>query len=121
MVNEWLPVFIFMIIMSVVVFVILAGTAFIGPKRPNPVKLSPYECGVEPVGEPRTRFSIKFYMIAMLFIIFDLEVIFFYPWAIVFKRFLSGSSFILIEMLIFVGILLVGYVYAWKKGALEWQ
>ena len=121
MVNEWLPVFIFMIITAIVVLVIIVGTQLIGPKRPGKIKLDPYESGVEPVGEARSRIPVRFYIIAMLFIIFDLEVVFFYPWAVVYKNFLSKSSFILIEMLVFVGILLIGYIYAWKKGALEWQ
>jgi len=121
MVNEWLPVFIFMLITAGVVLVIIVGTQLIGPKRPGEIKLNPYESGVEPVGEARSRIPVRFYIIAMLFIVFDLEVIFFYPWAVVYRNFLSKSSFILIEMLVFVGILLIGYIYAWKKGALEWQ
>ncbi len=121
MVNEWLPVFVFMLVAGATAGGIWVITHLVGPKRPGDVKLAPYESGVEPVGEPRGRFSIKFYMIAMLFIVFDIEVVFFYPWAVIFKRFLSRGSFILIEMFVFVGILLVGYIYAWKKGALEWQ
>ncbi|NOY76356.1 MAG: NAD(P)H-quinone oxidoreductase subunit 3 [Calditrichaeota bacterium] len=121
MVNEWLPIFIFMLITAGVVMVIIVGTQLIGPKRPGKIKLDPYESGVEPVGEARAPFSIRFYIIAMLFIIFDLEVVFFYPWAVIYKSFLSKSSFILIEMIVFIGILLIGYIYAWKKGALEWQ
>ena len=94
-----------------------------GPREPNKSKLSAYESGVQPVGDTRQRFSIRFDLIAMLFIIFDIEVIFLYPWALVFKKFIRDGmgGFILIEMLVFLGILLVGYIYAWKKGGLSWD
>lgn len=86
--------------------------------KPNPVKLQPYECGMDPVGGARVRFSIKFYLVAMLFILFDIEAIFFYPWSVV-HRWLGWYG--LIEMAIFVLILLVGYVYIWKRGAFQWE
>ena len=82
------------------------------------MKLAPYECGCEPVGSARERFSIKFYLIAMLFILFDIEAVFLYPWAVLFKRL---GVFGLMEMGVFIAILFVGYVYVWKKGALEWE
>ncbi len=88
------------------------------PSRPDPSKLSPYECGCPPVGDAREQFSVRFYIIAMLFVLFDLEAVFMYPWAITFNR-LGLYGFI--EMLVFIAILLVGYFYAWKKGALEWD
>jgi NADH-quinone oxidoreductase subunit A len=90
----------------------------IGEKRPSEVKLAPYECGMPPVGSARERFSVKFYIIAMLFIVFDIEVVFMYPWAVMFKRL---GLFGFLEMGVFILILLVGYVYVWKKGALEWE
>jgi NADH-quinone oxidoreductase subunit A len=90
----------------------------IGEKMPSVVKLAPYECGMPPVGSARERFSVKFYIIAMLFIVFDIEVVFMYPWAVMFKRL---GMFGFIEMGVFILILLVGYVYVWKKGALEWE
>ncbi|ACM18831.1 NADH dehydrogenase I, A subunit [Geotalea daltonii FRC-32] len=93
-------------------------SSLIGPKKPSEVKLSPYECGVEPVGSARERFSIKFYIIAMLFILFDIEAVFLYPWAVLFKRL---GMFGLMEMGVFIVILFVGYIYVWKKGALEWE
>ena len=100
----------------------LALTHILGPKRPTRVKLSVYESGVQPVGDARQRFTIRFDLIAMLFIIFDIEVVFLYPWAVVFKKFSETSGlFILIEMLVFIGILLLGYIYAWKKGGLTWD
>ncbi len=86
--------------------------------KPDRVKTQPYECGITPTGEARARFSIKFYLVAMLFILFDIEAIFLYPWATV-HRWLG--IFGLIEMAIFVAILVVGYVYIWKRGAFEWE
>jgi NADH-quinone oxidoreductase subunit A len=87
-------------------------------RRPYPEKLVPYESGNEPVGEPRYRFSVKFYVIAMLFVVFDVEAVFLYPWAIVFDRI---GLYAFIEMMIFIAILLVGYFYAWKKEAFKWD
>jgi NADH-quinone oxidoreductase subunit A len=93
-------------------------SAILGRRKPTAEKLSPYECGINPVGSARERFSVKFYLIAMLFVIFDIEVVFLYPWAVAFK---SLSLFGFIEMLIFLGILLICYFYLWKKGGLEWD
>jgi len=90
----------------------------LGPKKPNPEKNAPYECGITPLGTARERFPIKFYVIGMLFIIFDIEVIFLYPWAVLCRQL---KLFGLIEMAIFIVILLVGYVYILGKGALEWE
>jgi NADH-quinone oxidoreductase subunit A len=93
------------------------GTLF-GPKKASEAKSMPYESGMTPYGEGTRRMPIRFYLIAVLFILFDIEVVFFLPWAIVFRQL---GVFGLIEMIIFIVILLVGYVYAWKKGALEWE
>jgi NADH-quinone oxidoreductase subunit A len=93
------------------------GTLF-GPKKESEAKAMPYESGMNPYGEGTRRMPIRFYLIAVMFILFDIEVIFFLPWAIVFRQL---GVFGLIEMIIFIAILLVGYVYAWKKGALEWE
>ena len=93
------------------------GTLF-GPKKDTAAKNIPYESGIVPYGEGTRRMPVRFYLIAVLFILFDIEVIFFLPWAIVFREL---KIFGLVEMIIFVVILLVGYVYAWKKGALEWE
>ncbi len=92
------------------------GTLF-GPKKQSAAKSMPYESGMNPYGEGTRRMPVRFYLIAVLFILFDIEVVFFLPWAIVFRQL---GLFGLIEMVIFIVILLVGYVYAWKKGALEW-
>jgi len=90
----------------------------VGERRPNPVKLSPYECGMPPTGDAREPFAVKFYLVAMLFILFDVEAVFFFPWAVVFRD-LKMAGFI--EMFVYIGILLAGYVYLWKKGALDWN
>ena len=87
-------------------------------KRPYPEKLMPYESGNLPVGEPRHRFSVKFYITAMLFVVFDVEAVFLYPWAVVFDRL---GLYAFIEMIIFIAILLIGYVYAWRKEAFKWD
>ena len=89
-----------------------------GPKRPTAAKGEPFECGEEPIGVPSGRLSIKFYLVAMLFILFDVELVFLLPWAVVYRNLGVGGF---LEMAVFLGIVLVGFVYAWKKGALEWQ
>ncbi len=93
-------------------------SALLGPRRPTPEKLAPYECGVEPVGTARNPFSVKFYLVAMLFIIFDMEIVFLYPWAVVYRQL---GVFGLVSMGTFLLILLVGFFYIWKKGGLEWE
>jgi NADH-quinone oxidoreductase subunit A len=93
------------------------GTLF-GPKKESAAKSMPYESGMNPYGEGTRRMPVRFYLVAVLFILFDIEVVFFLPWAITFRQL---GLFGLIEMVIFIVILLVGYVYAWKKGALEWE
>jgi len=89
----------------------------ISPKNPNPVKLMPYESGMPPIGEARQRYTVRYYVIAMLFVIFDIEAVFFYPWAVAFN---AIGWYGLIEMVLFIVLLLVAYVYAWRKGALDW-
>lgn len=118
----------FIVVLLVASLGMIGLSAIVGPKRYDPEKLSVYECGVEPVGSPRERIPIKFYVISMLFIIFDIEVVFMYPWASYFfnKKLLAGTpkgfaTFGLIEMIVFIAILLVAYIYAWKKGALKWE
>lgn len=96
----------------------LAIGEFMGPKRLTQVKLEPFECGSSPIGPQRQRFSVKFYLIAMLFIIFDVEVVFLYPWAVVFR---DLGLFGLVEMTFFIFILAAALVYVWRRGALEWD
>jgi len=93
----------------------------LGPRKPTPQKLAPYECGVTPIGSARERFPVKFYLIAMLFIIFDIETVFLYPWAAIYKNTPNMIVFNLVEMAVFIGILFVGYVYVWRRGAFEWE
>ena len=121
MIVDLLPVLIMIFIAALITGGMFVLTHILGPNRPGKIKLSPYESGKEPIGEAHMRFPIRFYLIAMLFVLFDIEIVFFYPWAVVYRQFLSSGSFILIEMLVFIGLLVVGYVYAWKKGALEWE
>ncbi len=102
---------------AVAVIAISLGTLF-GPRRETERKAMPYESGMTPIGPGTRRMPVRFYLVAVLFILFDIEVVFFLPWAVVFRKL---GLFGLIEMIVFIGILLVGYVYAWKKGALEWE
>jgi len=120
-IENYLPIFFVFLVAAGFTFVSLIMTHLIGPRINNPVKLMPYESGVDPVAETRVRFSIRFFIIALLFIIFDIEIIFLYPWAVVFNDFLSFGTFIFFEMVIFLAILLFGYVYVWRNGALEWE
>jgi len=116
--REYLPVLLFLIVAIAFGAGTIALSTFIVPRRSNPVKDAAYECGVEPVGDARGRFSIKFYLVAVLFILFDIEAVFLYPWAVAFKQL---GAYGLIEMLLFILILLVGYLYLLKKRALEWD
>ena len=118
MLGAYLPILVLVIIAVCFGMGSLIFSTLIGQKKPSKVKLAPYECGCDPVGTARERFSIKFYLIAMLFILFDIEAVFLYPWSVIFKRL---GMFGLVEMGVFIAILFVGYVYVWKKGALEWE
>lgn len=116
--SQYLPVLIFMIIAFAFGLVtLLIGTLF-RLKRSYRDKLTPYESGNPPIGEPRQQFNVRFYIIAMLFVIFDVEAVFMYPWALVYDKI---GIYALTEMLLFIGVLVVGYVYAWKKEAFEWD
>ena len=97
------------------------ASTWLGPRVPHPRKDMPFECGVPQHQDPHRRYSVRFYLVAILFLLFDVEVIFLFPWAIVFKDFLKVNSFILWEMAFFVAILLVGYFYVRRRGALEWE
>jgi NADH-quinone oxidoreductase subunit A len=119
--NSYIPVLVMGVFSVVLVAAFILLSWLLGPKRPTPQKLMPYECGVTPIGSARERFPIKFYLIAMLFIIFDIETVFLYPWAVIYKNSGGLILFNLFEMLVFVGILFVGYFYVWKRGAFEWE
>lgn len=118
MLNEYLPILILFLINIAFAVGIVIFSHFVGSRKSSPEKLSPYESGVPPVGDARIRFSVRFYLIAILFIVFDIEVVFMYPWAVIFKKL---GLFGFLEMSVFIGILLIGYIYIWKKGALKWE
>jgi NADH-quinone oxidoreductase subunit A len=124
MLDNYFPVLVF----------ILVGLAFgcapillgwlIAPNNPDSEKLSPFECGFEPFEDSRMKFDVRYYLIAIIFILFDLEIAFLFPWASIFKEIVSTEAvklFGFVEMFVFIGILVVGYVYAWAKGALDWE
>ena len=113
----YIPIIIFFLI-AVLLPVVLLGVSRLVQRRVfEREKLMPYECGIDPIGDARERFSVRFYIVAMLFLVFDVETIFLFPWAVIYDRL---ALFGLVEMLVFIGILVVGYYYAWRKGALEW-
>ena len=116
--DPFFPLIVMFAVAAMVVLALLLVATKIGPKSINPVKAEPFESGNPPRGDARIRFSVKFYLVAMLFLIFDLEVVFLYPWAIYFRQL---GVFGLVQMGIFLVILTIGYVYVWKKGALEWD
>jgi NADH-quinone oxidoreductase subunit A len=122
--ENYFPILMFVLV-GVAIGVLPVAMGFIlAPSRPDPEKLSPYECGFEAFEDARMKFDVRYYLIAILFILFDLEIAFLFPWATIFKDIVATESikvFGFIEMLIFVTILVVGYVYAWAKGALEWE
>ncbi len=118
MLTNYIPIFLMLAVGAVLGIVMGNINRILGPRRPTAEKLSTYESGMEPIRTARERFSVRFYLVAILFILFDVEVVFTYPWAV---NFLSLGWFGFVEMLIFVVILLIGYYYVIKKGALQWQ
>lgn len=119
---DYLPILLMFVVASGFAASQLLATHLFGQRKQTPTKLMPYECGKDPVGSARERFSVKFYLIAMIFILFDIEVIFLIPWAVIFKKFAAGGYGLLVyaEMMIFIALLFIGYIYVWKKGAFEW-
>ena len=118
MLGEYLPILLFLFVAVVIAVALLVIGWLLGPKRSSAEKLSPYECGFEAFEDARMRFDVRYYLVAILFIIFDLEIAFLFPWAVVFKD--IGLTAI-VAMAIFLGILVIGFIYEWKKGALEWE
>jgi len=116
--SAYYPIFVLLVLAALLVLVVLTLPGLFAPHKTVPGKYVPYESGIRPVGPGRRRFNVHFSMIAMLFILFDIEVVFFYPWAVNFRQL---GLFGLIEMVVFVAILLVGYVYVWKRGAFRWE
>lgn len=123
--QTYFPLAVALVVAVGLAALLVGAAALLGPRRPSKVKASPFECGSEPIGTARERFGVKFYLIALLFIVFDIEAVFIYPWAVLFSDAARGhgtlSPVVLgVDMLIFVGIIVVGLAYAWRKGALEW-
>src|SRR6188508_2000977 len=117
MIAAYLPIAIFVVVATGFAIFTLVFTSLIHPTKYNKVKLEPYECGIEPATDARDRYSIRYYLVAMLFVIFDVETVFLFPWAVIVDEL---AQFGLIEMIVFLAILVTGYAYAWKKGALDW-
>ena len=114
---RYLPLLMHFGIATVLAGVIVILSELVGQHKPNLAKMSPYECGVQPIGDARGRFSVKFYLVAMLFILFDVEAVFLYPWAVILREL---KMFGFWEMMVYIAIVLVGLFYIWKKGALDW-
>jgi len=118
MLDAYAPILILAVVAILSTVGMVVASHFLGPIRPTPAKRSAYESGMVPLGNARERFSVKFYMVAILFIVFDLETVFLIPWGVTFQEL---GLFGFVEMLIFIGVLTVGFVYVWKKGALQWD
>ncbi len=116
--QTYFPILLQIVIAVAVDGGMVGGSYFIGKRVRNPIKDLPYECGIVPTGNARERFSVKFYLVAMVFILFDIEAIFLYPWAVVYREL---KLFAFVEMLVFIALVLCGFFYIWKKGALDWS
>lgn len=116
--TPYLPIAIVFLIAGLLALAITVAASILGPKRPTQAKLETFECGSEAVGTARQRFAVKFYVVALLFIVFDVEAVFLYPWAVNFK---ALGWFGYAEMIVFAATLVVGLIYVWKKGALNWE
>jgi NADH-quinone oxidoreductase subunit A len=115
--NEWLYIGVFIIIGIIVPVVPLVFAALVAPKKPNPVKQATYECGIETVGDSWIQFKAQYYIFALVFLVFDVETVFLFPWALSLNQL---PMFVVLEGVLFIGILVAGLVYAWRKGMLEW-
>ena len=118
MLEQYLPILLFILFGLLVGAVLLTLGSLVSPNRPDPEKLSPYECGFEAFEDARMKFDVRYYLVAILFILFDLEIAFLFPWAVVLPD-IGFAGFV--AMMVFLLILIVGFVYEWKKGALEWE
>ncbi|MBL8309939.1 MAG: NADH-quinone oxidoreductase subunit A [Burkholderiales bacterium] len=116
--ETYVPILMFMVVALAFGCVLLAVGWLVSPARPDPFKLSPYECGFEAFEDARMRFDVRYYLVAILFILFDLEIAFLFPWAVALKQ-IGFAGFV--AMMVFLGILTVGFIYEWKKGALDWE
>ena len=118
MLAEYLPILLFLFVAGGIGVALLGIGALLGPRSANKEKVAPYECGFEAFEDARMKFDVRYYLLAILFIIFDLEIAFLFPWAVVFDKI---GAIALIEMALFLALLVVGFAYVWKKGALEWE
>ena len=121
MLQPYIPVLLVIAFVVANAILMLAVSHVLSTYRRTPTKIAPYESGIPVLGDARERFSVKFYLVAMLFIIFDIETVFMIPWAVAFRQLTEMSGLLIIEMLVFIVILAVGYVYIWKRGALQWD
>jgi len=120
--EMYLPAAVMIVVGLGVALLFLLGSVLLGPKLSSAEKLGPFECGSEPIGSPRVRFWVKFYPVAILFLVFDIEAAFIYPWAVRFRELSAGGSlFGFIEMLVFLAVLLVALIYAWRKRVIGWE
>jgi NADH-quinone oxidoreductase subunit A len=115
---EYFPILLFILVAIAIGVIPVTLGALLGPHKPDPEKLSPYECGFEAFEDARMKFDVRYYLVAILFILFDLEIAFLFPWAVVINEI---GLFGFLSMMLFLGILVVGFVYEWMKGALEWE
>ncbi len=118
MLEQYLPILLFILVGLTVGVALLTVGAVLSPNHPDPEKLSPYECGFEAFEDARMKFDVRYYLVAILFILFDLEIAFLFPWAVVLQEI---GVFGFVAMMVFLAVLVVGFVYEWKKGALEWE
>ena len=118
MLENYLPILVFLVIASLIGAIAIALGFIIGPHRPDTEKNSPYECGFEAFEDARMKFDVRYYLVAILFIIFDLEIAFLFPWAVALREI---GPFGFFAMVLFLGILVIGFIYEWKKGALQWE
>ena len=118
MLANYLPILIFLCVAAAIGGVLIVLGFLLGPRRPDPDKLSPFECGFEAFEDSRMKFDVRYYLVAILFILFDLEIAFLFPWAVSLR---SIGHFGILSMVVFLAILIVGFVYEWKRGALEWD
>jgi NADH-quinone oxidoreductase subunit A len=119
--SGYLPVLLLFIVGLVISAAVIFGVSFLGPKRPNKYKNSVIECGVPPAGDAKKRFSVRFYLVALSFLLFDVEVALLFPWAIAYRSFLGINLYILGVMLFFLTMLVVAFIYEWRRGGLEWE
>ena len=121
--DQYVPIVLTLLVVGGLMGFVLVLNAFVNPLRKKGFHAEPFECGSEPIGSPRQRFSVNFYLVAIFFIVFDIEAVFLYPWAVLYRRLLADPAFALTalaEMFVFIGVLLVGLVYVYKRGALKW-